>query len=414
MELSDMLSDSRGFALRGDEKIMQYDFNRPIDRWTNLAAKYDEMEKKFGSRDLIPMWIADMDLMTAQPIMDAIAERNKQGMFGYNTRPDCYFEAVCDWQEKRNGWKVDPNMCVFALGVVPALCTFVREFSNPGDEIMFMTPVYGEFFDSVENWGRKPLTVSLKEENGYYSVDWEAFENALKRKPPIFILCNPHNPVGRCWTKEELKRMGDLCIQYGTLIVSDEIHSDLMLFGNKHIPMPTVSPEIAANTITCTSATKTFNLAGLQAATIVFPNQDLIDKYQKFWKSMDVHRNNSFSTVAVIAAFREGEEWLEQLLAHLESNVLYVEKYLQENIPEIKLHRPECTYLLWLNCKGLGLKGDELPRFIIEKAGLALNDGRGFGPEGEGYMRMNIACNRQTVEKAMAQLKAAVDAHMGR
>ena len=256
--------------------------------------------------------------------------------------------------------------------------------------------------------------VSLKEENGYYSVDWEAFENALKRKPPIFILCNPHNPVGRCWTKEELKRMGDLCIRYGTLIVSDEIHSDLMLFGNKHIPMPTVSQEIAANTITCTSATKTFNLAGLQAATIVFPNDELIEKYQKFWKSMDVHRNNSFSTVAVIAAFREGEEWLEQLLKHLESNVEYVEKFLQENIPEIKLHRPECTYLLWLNCKDLGLKGDALPKFIIEKAKLALNDGRGFGAEGEGFMRMNIACNRQTVEKAMQQLKIAVDGLMGR
>ena len=393
---------------------MQYDFNRPINRWNNLAAKYDEMEKKFGSRDLIPMWIADMDLMTAQPIMDAIAERNAQGMFGYNTRPDAYFEAVCNWQEKRNGWKADPEKCVFALGVVPALCTFVREFTEPGDEVLFMTPVYGEFFDSVENWGRKPLTVSLKEEDGYYSVDFEAFENALKRHPKLFILCNPHNPVGRCWTREELKKMGDLCIQYGTLIISDEIHSDLILFGNKHIPMPSVSEEIAANTITCTSATKTFNLAGLQAATIMFPNQELIDKYQKFWKSMDVHRNNSFSTVAVMAAFNEGEEWLDQLLKHLEGNVEYVEKFLQENIPEIKLHRPECTYLLWLNCKDLGLPGDALPKFIIEKAKLALNDGRGFGSEGEGFMRMNIACNRQTVEQAMQQLKKAVDELLGR
>ena len=394
---------------------MQYDFNRPIDRWTNLAAKYDEMEKKYGRRDLIPMWIADMDLMTAQPVLDAMEERNRQGMFGYTTRPDSYFEAVCQWQEKRNGWKPDPAMCVFALGVVPALCTFVREFSQPGDEIMFMTPVYGEFFDSVENWGRKCLTVPLHEDNGLYTVDFEAFEKALERKPAMFILCNPHNPVGRAWTREELKKMGELCVKHGVMIVSDEIHSDLMLFGHQHIPMASVSEEIAKNTITCTSATKTFNLAGLQAATLIFPDQEKIDIYQKFWKSMDVHRNNCFSVVAVEAAFRHGEEWLDQLLTHLEGNVLYVEEFLKNNIPEITMHRPECTYLLWLNCKELNLRGDALPDFMVNRAHLALNDGRGFGKaEGEGYMRMNIACNRATVEKAMQQLKAAVDQLVGR
>ena len=318
-------------------------------------------------------------------------------------------------QEKHNGWKPDPELCLFTLGIVPALCTFVREFSKPGDEILFTPPVYGEFFDSVENWGRKPLTVSLKEENGYYTMDFEAFEEALKRRPPLFILCNPHNPVGRVWTPEELRRMGELCVKYGTLIISDEIHSDLMLFGHKHTPMVLASDEIAAHTITCTSASKTFNLAGLQAATLMFPNAELRDIYQKFWKSLDVHRNNSFSLVAVEAAFRYGEEWLEQLLAHLEGNVLYVEKFLKENIPEITFCRPECTYLLWFNCKALGLEGDALPQFMINEAHLALNDGRAFGKkEGEGYMRMNVACPRCTVEQAMAQLKAAVDKKMGR
>lgn len=393
---------------------MRYDFNCPIDRRENFAAKYDEMEQKFGRRDLLPMWIADMDLVTAQPVLDAIDARSRQGIFGYTSRPDSYFQAVCDWQEKRNGWKVDPNMCVYTLGVVPALCTFVRELSEPGDEILFMTPVYGEFYDAVENWDRKPLTVSLKEEENGYSVDFEAFEAALQRKPALFILCNPHNPVGRCWTGEELRRMGELCLRYGVLIVSDEIHSDLMLFGHRHTPMACISPEIAANTITCTSATKTFNLAGLQAATIVFPNQKLIDIYQKFWKGLDVHRNNCFSLVAVEAAFRYGEEWLEQLLVHLEGNVRYVEEFLRENIPEITFHRPECTYLLWLDCRALGLEGDALPRFMIDQARLALNDGRSFGPEGEGHMRMNIACGRSVVEQAMARLKAAVDARMGR
>ena len=394
---------------------MQYNFNEPIDRWNNFAVKYDEMEQKYGRRDLVPMWIADMDLKTAQPILDAIDARNKQGMFGYTSRPESYFQAVCGWQARRNGWRPDPALCVFALGVVPALCTCVREFSSPGDEVLFLTPVYGEFFDSVENWGRRPLTVSLKETGGRYDVDFDALEAALQRRPPLFILCNPHNPVGRVWTPEELRRMGELCVQYGTLMVSDEIHSDLILFGHKHTPLASVSPEIAARTITCTSATKTFNLAGLQAATVTFPNQELLDKYQTFWKGLDVHRNNCFSLVAVEAAFRHGEEWLEQLIAHLESNVLYVEEFLKNHIPEITLRRPECTYLLWLNCKGLGLPGDALPRFMAEQAHLALNDGRGFGPvDGEGYMRMNIACPRCTVEKAMAQLKTAVDRHMGR
>ena len=209
--------------------------------------------------------------------------------------------------------------------------------------------------------------------------------------------------------------MGELCVKYGTLIISDEIHSDLMLFGHKHIPMASLGGKIAEQTITCTSATKTFNLAGLQAATIIFPNEELIAKYQKFWKSMDVHRNNCFSLVAVEAAFRHGEEWLDQLLRHLEGNILFVEEYLRKYIPEITMARPDCTYLLWLNCKGLGLAGDELPRFMVEEARLALNDGRGFGKtEGEGYVRMNIACPRPTVEKAMAQLKAAVDKRMGR
>ena len=297
--------------------------------------------------------------------------------------------------------------------MVPTLCTCVREFSQPGDEVLFLTPVYGEFFDSVENWGRKCLTVPLVEKDNVYTLDFEAFEKALQRRPPLFILCHPHNPVGKVWTEEELRRMGELCVQYGTLIISDEIHSDLMLFGHKHIPIASLGGKIGENTITCTSATKIS--MGLQAATIIFPNEELIAKYQKFWKSMDVHRNNCFSLVAVEAAFHHGEEWLAQLLAHLEGNILYVEQFLKENIPEITIARPAATYLLWLDCRGLQLPGGELPKFMAEEARLALNDGRGFGKtEGEGYMRMNIACPRSTVEKAMAQLKAAVDKRMGR
>lgn len=393
---------------------MIYNFDEPIDRSNNFSAKYDEAPKKFGRSGLIPMWIADMDLKTAQPILDAIDKRNKQGIFGYTTRPASYYEAVCQWQKEHNGYEFDPAMASFALGVIPAICTLIREFTNPGDEVMFLTPVYSEFRDSVENWGRTPLMVSLKETDGYYEIDYNALEEAAKRNPGFLIMCNPHNPVGRAWTPEELKKVGDICVKYHIPIISDEIHSDLMLYGHKHTVMAGVSDEIRDITITCTSATKTFNLAGLQAATIFFPNQEMKAKYEKFWFSMDVHRNNCFSLVAVEAAFRYGGEWLEQLLAYLEGNINYVDEFLKEHIPEIHFRKPECTYLLWLNCKDLGLPGDELPRFMVEEAGIAMNDGRGFGEEGEGYMRMNIACPRATIEKALNQLKQAVDRRMGR
>ncbi|HBR01844.1 MAG TPA: cystathionine beta-lyase, partial [Ruminiclostridium sp.] len=393
---------------------MQYNFDEPIDRSSNFAAKYDECAKKFGKEGLIPMWIADMDLKTAQPILDAIEERNKQGMFGYTSRPTSYFDAVCQWQLEHNGYAFDRSLAAFALGVIPALCTLIREFSEPGQEIMFFTPVYSEFEESVTNCDRKSLTVSLKEHNGYYEIDFAAFEEAAKRHPAFLIMCNPHNPVGRTWTREELEKVGNICLKYNIPIISDEIHSDLMLYGSRHTVMASVSKEIVGITVTCTSATKTFNLAGLQAATIFFPNHEMKNRFESFWSKMDVHRNNCFSLVAVEAAFRYGGEWLTQLLAYLESNIDYAWDYLKANIPEIHFRKPESTYLIWLDCRDLGLKGDALPKFMVEQAGLALNDGRSFGTEGAGYMRMNIACPRCTLEKALTQLKAAVDRHMGR
>lgn len=388
---------------------MKYNFDEPIDRSKNFSAKYDEIGRKFGRKDLIPMWIADMDLKTAQPIIDAIAERNKQGIFGYTTRPDSYFEAVCQWQKERNGYEFDRSLAAFGVGVVPAICTMVREFTEPGQEIMFFSPAYSEFYDSVEKWGRKTLTVALKEVNGYYEIDYEAFEKAAKRKPAYMIMCNPHNPVGRAWTRDELKAVGDICLKYRIPIISDEIHSDLMLYGHRHTVMAGISRELAEITITCTSATKTFNLAGLQAATIFFPNQEMKNKYEKFWFGLDVHRNSCFSLVAVEAAFRCGGEWLAQLLEYIEGNIDFAAEYLKANIPEIHFCKPECTYMIWLDCRDLGLEGDDLPRFIIEEAKLALNDGRSFGTEGAGFMRMNLACPRSTLVKALKQLQAAVD-----
>ncbi len=391
---------------------MKYNFNTPVDRSVNFSAKYDECASKFGKDGLIPLWIADMDLKTAPEIIDAIDKRNKQGIYGYTTRPDTYWDALCDWHKKRNDWEIDKNLISFNTGVVPAICSLISELTQKGDYILFTPPVYGEFFDFAKNWGREALVVDLCEENGYYTLDLNAFEEALKKGPKFFILCNPHNPVGRVWTKEELKAMGDLCVKYNVLIISDEIHSDLILYGNKHMPMAVVSKEIANNTITCTSVSKTFNLAGVQASATIFPNSKLKAIHDNYWQKIGIHRNNCFSLVAVEAALREGEEWLTQLLKHIESNIDYVDTYLKENIPQITFRKPEGTYLIWLNCKNLNMSADELKIFMIEKAGLALSDGRGFGSNGEGYVRINVACSIDVLEKALTQLKKAVDNHL--
>jgi len=387
---------------------MTYNFDEVIDRTTNYAVKLDESKAKFGA-DVLPMWIADMDFRTAQPIIDAIDARNRQGIFGYVSRPDEYFQDVCDWQERRNGYRFDPVTASWALGVIPAITTIIEQFAGVNAEIAFFTPVYAEFDESVVNSGRVPLPIPLKETDGYYEIDFNAFEEAAKRRPDMLILCNPHNPVGRTWTPGELRKVGEICLKYNIFVISDEIHSDLQLYQNKHTVFASLSQELADRTITCTSATKTFNLAGLQVSTIFFPTALMKDRYMKFWKHMDVHRNNCFSLVANMAAMKYGDEWLDQVLPYITANADYVYGYLKENIPEVRVHKPESTYLLWLDFRGLGLKGDALPEFIIYEAGLGLNDGRSFGAEGEGFMRMNIACPRSTVTKALEQLKAAVD-----
>lgn len=387
---------------------MIYNFDEIVDRTHNNAAKYDERIKKFGTDDVIPLWIADMDFRVAKPIEDALVNKARQGIFGYVSRPEEYWDALAGWQKRRNGWDVDKSLLSFNCGVVPSLAALVRQFSREGENILIQTPVYPEFYEVVENAGRSVVTNRLIEKNGRYEIDFEDFEEKLKQGPKAFILCNPQNPVGRSWSREELKRMGELCVSYHVPILSDEIHADLMLWGNRHTPMASISPEIAADTITCTAVSKTFNLAGLQASSVIFNNQEERARFERFWHNLEIHRNNCFSLVASIAAYNEGEEWLEQLLPYLEGNIKYIQEYCEKNIPEIKANLPECTYLVWLDCRGLGLPDDELNRFMIEKAGIGLNAGCDFDRELSGYMRLNAACPRQILEKAMEQLKDAV------
>lgn len=387
---------------------MKYNFDEVIDRGGNRSAKYDERAKKFGTADVIPLWVADMDFRTAQPIIDACVSKAEEGIWGYTSRPDSYFQAVQQWEQRRKGWTPVISLMSWSLGVVPSLSSIVRLFSGDGDKILIQTPVYSEFYDVAEAWGREVVENPLVETDGKWSIDFDDFAEKVKQCR-IFLLCNPQNPVGRVWEPEELRKMAELCVENGTLLVSDEIHSDLIFHGKRHTPTASLSPEIAANTITCVSATKTFNLAGLQASTTIFPNKDMKRAFEEFWGRMDIRRNNAFSCVAMEAAYREGEEWLDQLLPYISGNFDYICDFCAKNIPQIKPNRPDATYLMWLDCRALGMTNEELRDFFIHKAKLGLNEGYTFGHSLAGFMRLNAACPRSTLEKAMQQLKAAVD-----
>ncbi|MEG1284445.1 MAG: PatB family C-S lyase [Romboutsia sp.] len=388
---------------------MIYNFDKIIDRSNNYSAKHDEATKKFGRNDIIPLWIADMELQTAKPIVDAMIERANQGIFGYTSRPDRYFELVKEWQKKKNNWDTDVAYMSHATGVMPFMCHFMREFLGEGKKVIVQPPVYSEFFTAVEDWGGELVYNPLKIVDGDYYINFEDLEVKAKEEGAKFlIICNPHNPVGRVWTKEELTKVGQICLENNIMVISDEIHSDLVLWKNEHIPMASISEEFAKNTVSCISSTKTFNLAGLQVSTVVFPNLELKEKYEDVIGRLDSKRNNCFSLVSNMAALEHGEEWLEQLLIYIEGNIEYIINFCNENIPQIKPNKPDCTYLMWLDCKELGLEGDKLVDFFINEAKLGLNDGRSFGQGGEGYMRLNIACSRLLLEKAMNQLKEAI------
>ncbi|ACO87093.1 cystathionine beta-lyase [Clostridium botulinum] len=387
---------------------MKYDFDEIIDRSNNRAAKYDERVKKFGTSEVIPLWIADMDFRTAQPIIDACKRKAEEGVWGYTSRPDSYFKAVQEWEKRRNQWDVDVSLMSWSLGVVPALSAIVKIFSHTGDKILIQTPVYSEFYDITEAWARVVVENQFIEKNGKWHIDFEDFEKKAK-ECKIFLLCNPHNPLGIVWEPEELKRMAEICIANDVLLVSDEIHSDLIFHGKKHTPTATLSKEISKKIITCVSATKTFNLAGLQASTTIFPNEQMKQKFDGFWMNMDIQRNNAFSSVAMEAAYNEGEEWLTQLLAYVSENFDFIKKYFDENIPKIKPNVPDATYLVWLDCRELGMSNEELRDFMIHKVGLGLNEGCSFGRSLSGYMRLNAACPRSVLEQALKQLKEAID-----
>ena len=389
---------------------MKYNFNEKIDRSNNHSAKWEEMGNKFISNDLWPMWIADMDLKTAPVIIDAMREKLEQGIFGYVYRPASYYQSAADWIERRFDYKIDPKTLINSPGVVPTLSILVRLMTKADEKVLIQSPVYYPFSAVVKENERELVVNELvKDETGYYTIDFEDFEKKVSdEKVTLFIMCSPHNPVGRVWKREELQKMSELCLKYNVRVIADEIWRDIIMPGHKHIPAASLSKEIEHNTITCFSPTKTFNIAGLQASFATLPREEEWKMLDEELGRLDVKRNSPFSLVGFEAAYTKGEEWLEELLIHLDGNMDYVVNFVKERIPEVKVRKSEGTYLMWLDFSGLGMTKEELSMFMQKEAKIALDDGFWFGENGAGFERMNIACPRYMVEEGMNRIENAI------
>lgn len=386
-----------------------YDFDEIIDRRSSDSIKW-ATGLVFGSAEATPMWVADMDFRAPQPVIDELIKRAQHGIFGYPERPTSFYHSIANWWQRRHNWNVEKPWIVTASGVVPSLGLAVLAFTNPGDKVIIQSPVYPPFFDIIENNGRQLIANRLKTDGRRYEMDFDDLEQKAKdQRARLLMLCSPHNPVGRVWTAEELQRLGEICLKNNLLVVSDEIHCDLVFPSHRHIPIASLSPELAKITITLSAPTKTFNIAGLGAAYALITDPDLRDRFCNQVEALHLSSSNIFGMLGLETAYDLGEEWLNQLLSYLECNLDTLEQFFQTRIPRIKVYRPQGTYLVWLDCNGLGMTPDELKRFMITKAKLALNDGIPFGPGGQGYMRMNVACPRATLQAALEQLESAVN-----
>ncbi len=386
--------------------MKKYNFDELVDRTNTNCIKYDGRQMFFGTEAVLPLWVADMDFKTPDFIINALKERLEHEVLGYTFRDDSYAESITNWLEKRHAWNVEKEWLSFSPGVVAGLTLAIEAFSKPGDEVIVQPPVYFPFFDSVKGTGRKMVENPLKLENGRYTFDLEDLKQKITPETKLLLLCNPQNPGGMVWTREELEALTAICLENKVLIISDEIHSDLVFEGHKHIPLPTISEEVAQSCVVCMAGSKTFNIAGLTTSFVVIPNKRLLARYERELKVPHLHMGNIFGSVALKTAYREGEAWLEQMLVYLQENMQLVRTYLKENLPQVVPMEPEATYLVWLDFNALGLSDEELNERLL-KAGVGLNRGVQFGKQGSGYMRINIGCQRSTLLQALECIKAA-------
>lgn len=388
---------------------MTYDFDTVVDRRGTNCLKYDFAAERGKPEDVLPLWVADMDFPTAPEILKRLEQAVSHGIFGYSEGKQDYFEAVAGWYRKNFGWEVKRNWLIKTPGVVFAIAAAIRAFTKEGDAVLLQQPVYYPFSEAIKDNERVLVNNPLKLVNGHYEVDFQDFENKIvENKVKLFLLCSPHNPVGRVWEEWELRQIGDICLKHGVLVVSDEIHSDFVWPGHRHLVFASLSPEYADITVTCTAPSKTFNLAGLQVSNIFISNPELKQKFRKAIAQVGYSQVNLMGLMACQAAYEEGEAWLTELKEYLQGNLRFVRDYLKEHLPEIRLVEPEGTYLIWLDFRGLGMTGQEREELIVKKARLWLDSGAMFGADGEGFERINIACPRATLQQALEQLERAL------
>lgn len=383
------------------------DFQNVIDRNQTNSMKWDFYPDVYGAGDLWPMWVADMDFQAPKPVLDAMHEVINHGVFGYHRRPKSLFDATTSWLEHRFNWSISDEQIVFTPGVVPAISHIIQTFTKKEDGIIIQPPVYFPFYALVQNNERTLLRNPLQETKNGFTMDFEDLEEKMK-EAEMMILCSPHNPIGRVWTQEELTRLAELAEKHEVLVVSDEIHADIILDG-KHTPLSKAAEGKNVETMTCLAPSKTFNLASLQLSYVVFENNESKKAYEKHLQQEFVGINNPLATVAAESAYRHGEEWLEQMLEYVRANVEHVKQYVESEMPEIKVVKPEGTYLIWIDMRGLNMENKELEQWLRRDAKLALSDGPNFGKEGGGFVRMNAACPRETIEEGLRRLKEAYD-----
>ena len=393
---------------------MKYNFDELIDRRNTGAVKTDLCKKMFGTDDLIPLWVADMDFRTPDFIIDAINNRCKHPILGYTVPDEEYFNSIIRWIDARHGWKLERSWLGFLPGIVPGLAFAVNALTQTGDQIIIQPPVYPPFIHVPSKNDRELIYNPLKVVDGRFEMDLEDLEYKITDRTRMFILCNPHNPGGRTWDADTLIKVAEICHKHGVLVVSDEIHSDMALPGNVHTPFASVSELAEQNSITYMAPSKTFNMAGLVSSSYIIPNPEIRKKFSDFMNNSELANGNIFAYVAAQAAYENGTEWLTEMIRYIQGNVNYIVEFLEKNVPQIKPMIPQASFLIWLDCAGLEMNSHQLQDFMVKEARLGLNKGTTFGPGGEQHLRLNIGCSREVLKQAMEQLKSAINSRLNK
>jgi len=387
--------------------MKKYNFDEIVPREGTNCIKYDGREWIFKTNDLIPLWVADMDFRTPDFIVNALQKRLEHEIYGYTFKPETYFQAIIGWMKRRHNWEIQKEWISSSPGVVAGLTLAIETFSKPGDEVIVQPPVYFPFFDCVKGTKRKLIENPLKIENSRYTFDFDDLKSKITENTKLLLLCNPQNPGGMAWRKEELEELSTICLEKKIMVISDEIHSDLIYRKNKHIPFATLSEEAAKNCAVLMAPSKTFNVAGLATSLVIIPDKNKFARYERTLGVGHLGMGNLFGSIALEAAYKNGDEWLEQMLDYLWENYLFLETFISERLPKVKVMKPEATYLVWLDFTTYGMKDEELSKFIVEEAKVGLNNGGRFGTGGDGWMRINIGCPRSVLQKGLERLEKA-------